>query len=270
MITFRHADETELDRILGWAADEGWNPGLDDATAFFAADPRGFFVAIEDEIPVASISVVNHNDDFAFLGLYIVHPNNRGKGIGYALWQHAIKHAGDRTIGLDGVPAQQSNYAASGFTRGGSTKRFSGSVAAEARSDIRDASTSEIPKLVDQEAIISGVRKAAYLTAWFTNTEHRKTLIDNQGFCTVRKCREGAKVGPLLAHDVSAATRLVRHAASVFAGDLILDVPESSGELVRLCGRFELEPGFETTRMYLGEHPVKTTSLFAMASLELG
>ena len=122
--SFRTATLPELSRILDWAADEGWNPGIEDAEAFFAADPGGFFVADHDGTPVAAISVVNHSDSFAFLGLYICHPDWRGTGLGFALWTHAIAHAGGRTIGLDGVPAQQDNYARSGFELAGRTRRL--------------------------------------------------------------------------------------------------------------------------------------------------
>ena len=110
MTRYRTATLRDLSLILDWAADEGWNPGLDDAEAFFAADPAGFFVAVdEQDNPVASISVVNHTDDFAFLGLYIVRKEFRGRGIGLGLWKHALQHAGARTVGLDGVEAQQDN-----------------------------------------------------------------------------------------------------------------------------------------------------------------
>ena len=50
---------TELELVLDWAADEGWNPGLDDAAAFYAADPAGFLIKEVDGQPVAAISVVN-------------------------------------------------------------------------------------------------------------------------------------------------------------------------------------------------------------------
>jgi len=37
-------NEDELNLALEWAAAEGWNPGLDDAKCFYAADPNGFFL----------------------------------------------------------------------------------------------------------------------------------------------------------------------------------------------------------------------------------
>lgn len=271
MTGFRTATLDDVHQMLDWAAHEGWNPGLDDAAAFFAADPAGFFVAVEGNAPVACISVVNHTDAFAFLGLYIAHPEIRGKGIGYGLWQHAIDHAGTRTIGLDGVPEQQSNYAASGFRNAGSTTRFAGSVSVEETRAARLAEVGDIPDLIAREAAASGVRKDAYLTAWFTNTSNRQTMISADGFCTVRRCRAGAKIGPLVADTVEGAKDLMQQAAAVFGPDLIIDVPTSAPDLNTLCHSLGMTPGFETARMYRGTPPVSgDTSFFAVTSLELG
>ncbi|WP_375230929.1 GNAT family N-acetyltransferase [Roseobacter sp. S98] len=276
MIDFRNADQSELVTVLDWAADEGWNPGLDDAAAFFQADPEGFFVAASPKgALVAAISVVNHSDSFAFLGLYIVRPDWRGKGIGFGLWQHATGHAGARTIGLDGVEAQQENYAVSGFSHAGGTTRFSGTVHGQTDPDVTLAGPAEIEKLVGKEARASGLIKTAYLEAWLTQCETRKTLIldagqSGSGFCTVRACREGAKIGPLVADNAQVADRLIRHAATLFGGPVTLDVPGSSSGLADLCRELCLVPGFRTARMYRGPGPTCGHAFYAVTSLELG
>jgi len=266
----RTATRAELDQILNWAADEGWNPGLDDAGAFYAADPKGFFVAIEDGHPVASISVVNHTDDFAFLGLYIAHPDHRGKGIGFDLWQRALDHAGQRTFGLDGVAAQRGNYEASGFRMAGGTTRFTGQIAPMDHDDIRVARPSDTAELIAAEAAATGIPKSGYLGAWFQNTPTRQTLIAKRGFCTVRQCRTGAKIGPLLAEDTNAARALIQQAATRFDGPMTIDVPDSSDKLIALCRSFDMDAGFETARMYRGAQPVIQKSTFAVTTLELG
>ena len=111
----RTMTRADLDLALNWAAAEGWNPGLSDAAAFQDADPEGFLLAEIDGTPAASISVVRFGGDTAFLGLYICAPEFRGRGTGYALWQAGMDRLAPRSTGLDGVPAQQANYAVSGF-----------------------------------------------------------------------------------------------------------------------------------------------------------
>src|SRR6267378_4406411 len=115
-----------MDRALDWAAEEGWNPGLDDAGCFRQADEGGFIAGFIDGQMVASISVVAYDHAFAFLGFYIVAPVFRGHGFGFALWRAGMARLGDRLIGLDGVVAQQDNYARSGFRLAWRNVRYEG------------------------------------------------------------------------------------------------------------------------------------------------
>ena len=64
----------EIAVAADWAAAEGWNPGLGDAACFATVDAGGFFIGELDGAPAATISCVNYNDRFAFLGFYIVRP----------------------------------------------------------------------------------------------------------------------------------------------------------------------------------------------------
>ena len=114
-LAIRPMRRADLDIAIDWAAAEGWNPGLDDADAFLAADPQGFLMGWLGDEPVACISVVAYGAAYGFLGFYICRPEFRGQGHGWALWQAGIARLGDRTIGLDGVVEQQANYARSGF-----------------------------------------------------------------------------------------------------------------------------------------------------------
>jgi RimJ/RimL family protein N-acetyltransferase len=99
----------EIGLASDWAADEGWNPGLADPACFGTVDPEGFLLGELDGRPAATISVVNYDANFAFLGFYIVRPDLRGRGYGLRIWQAGVAHAGSRTVGLDGVIAQQEN-----------------------------------------------------------------------------------------------------------------------------------------------------------------
>lgn len=111
----RTASREELEMMIDWAALEGWNPGLFDADAFYAADPKGFLMGFMDEEPISCISAVAYDHGFGFVGFYIVKPEYRGNGYGYQIWEVAIKYLTTQNIGLDGVLAEQENYKKTGF-----------------------------------------------------------------------------------------------------------------------------------------------------------
>src|SRR3546814_16767689 len=93
----------EVELAVEWAAREGWDPGVDDAACFRAADAGGFLMAFADGEPVASISVVNYGPGFGFLGFYICRPDRRCRGIGHRLWPARMARPGDRRVRPDGV-----------------------------------------------------------------------------------------------------------------------------------------------------------------------
>ncbi|MEL7179952.1 MAG: GNAT family N-acetyltransferase [Pseudomonadota bacterium] len=276
MTRYRTATLSELSLILDWAAEEGWNPGLDDAEAFFATDPGGFFVAVDkQDEPIASISVINHTADFAFLGLYIVRKEFRGRGIGLGLWRHAMQHAGSRTVGLDGVEAQQNNYRSSGFDYSGATTRFTGRLTEQIGQDIRTVELQDIPTLIQMEGEASGESKPGYLRPWLIGSDTRATFVkrDQSGrfsFCTIRTCQTGAKIGPLVATNVDVARELIAHAATGISGPISMDVPNTSTALTKMCRTMEWQPGFQTARMYKGVFDASGHKCFAVTSLELG
>jgi GNAT superfamily N-acetyltransferase len=118
----------EIAIAVDWAAAEGWNPGLTDATCFATVDPDGFLVGELDGAPVATVSCINYDARFAFLGFYIVRRDVRGRGYGLRIWNAAMAHAGARVIGLDGVVGQQENYEKSGFALAYANVRYSGTA----------------------------------------------------------------------------------------------------------------------------------------------
>lgn len=267
-----HADE--LPRILDWAAAEGWNPGHDDAPAFFAADPNGFFVADSGDGPVAAISVVNHDPGMAFLGLYIVDPDRRGQGIGRALWDHALTHAAGRTVGLDGVPAQQDNYRKSGFVRTGETARYEGPLTGMPDPAIRPVTQADLPALIAMDRAAQGYARPAFLGAWLTDTATRRTLVlgpGHTGFVTLRACRIGTKIGPLIAATEQGALTLLRAAAAAAGpGPRVVDVPDTQPALAAFCREAGMACSFTTARMYRGPAPTPGPAIATVATLELG
>jgi hypothetical protein len=64
---------------------------------------------------------------------------------GLRTWKAAISHAGQRTIGLDGVVAQQENYSRSGFVLSYRNIRFGGTLAPAPRSLLGVLALTHVP-----------------------------------------------------------------------------------------------------------------------------
>ncbi|PKA41454.1 GNAT family N-acetyltransferase [Rhizobium sullae] len=268
----------ELELVLEWARQEGWNPGLDDSLAFQEADPSGFFVGAVGEVPVGSISVVKYGEGLAFLGLYIVHPDFRGKGYGRALWKAGVASAADRTIGLDGVPAQQENYRKAGFEPAYTTVRYGGVPKTLPQSLLLAHPVSDkLDGLFRYDASIFTEPRNAFVAAWCKRRRGRKTVIVRKsgkirGYATIRRCYEGYKIGPLFAADAETAAALLAELLPEAGGEpVFIDVPAANREALALAESLGLEPVFETARMYRGAAPhMPLKNVYGITTLELG
>ncbi len=263
--------------VTGWAADEGWNPGLRDTAAFFAQDPRGFFLGRVDGEPVSAISVVTYDAAYAFLGFYLVRPDARGRGHGIATWRAALAHAGDRTVGLDGVPAQQANYRRSGFRHRHDSMRYVGPASPGPRpAHVRPAAEAGPAALAAYDSSCFPADRPRFLARWLDTPGHTVlvSVVDGRvtGYGVVRPAREGARIGPLFADTRADAEALLDGLTADLDGAPVgIDVPLSNASAVALAESRGLRPAFATARMYTG--PVREFAqhkVFGITTLELG
>ncbi|WP_027258446.1 GNAT family N-acetyltransferase [Leisingera aquimarina] len=270
----------EIQTAVHWAALEGWNPGPWDAACFGAVDPQGFWGGFLDGRMIACISVVNYSDAFAFLGFYIVVPDCRGQGYGYALWQKALEHAGSRSVGLDGVVDQQGNYRRSGFELAYRNIRFGGvpSGGPAVSQDYEVAPLTETGAGLEAlDARVFPAPRRVFWQHWLGAEGHVSSAAYQHGglagFGTLRPCGRGCKIGPLVATSRPAAEAvLARLLQELPEGqEVFLDVPEPHAEAVDLACSMGVAPVFETARMYRGTAPrLETGLIFGVASFELG
>jgi len=269
----------EIGSAIDWAAAEGWNPGLNDAACFYAADPDGFLAGVVDGELVATISVVKYGAAFGFLGLYIVKPAYRGCGYGLGLWNAGLAHLGQRTIGLDGVVAQQDNYRRSGFSLAYRNIRYQGTKAAQRPGDPRIVPLSSIRfdevDAYDRSVFLAD--RTAFLKAWIAQPQGHAIgiLRDDRfaGYGVIRPARTGFKIGPLFADDPALAEALFDGLiAPIPSGSTFcLDVPEANPAAVALAESHAMSVVFETARMYSGQAPdLPVQRLFGVTTFELG
>ncbi|MGE0229816.1 MAG: GNAT family N-acetyltransferase [Dehalococcoidia bacterium] len=276
--TIRRMRPEEAQLAIDWATLEGWNPGLQDADAFYRTDPDGFFVGVLDGEVIGTLSGVAYDGGYGFLGLYIVKPEHRGNGYGLGLWHDVTAYLGDRNVGLDSVVAQEANYERSGFTRAYRNVRYEGQRPDVSADEDGIVPLSEVPfeEVLTYDRAVFPVERRDFLERWIAmpnsvalGLQRRDRLA---GFGVARKCDAGWKFGPLSADDEGVADALFRALCARLDDDLIyLDVPEPHREAVALAERYGMHPSFETVRMYNhGQPQVDLARIFGVTTFELG
>lgn len=274
----RTMQREEIQTAVDWAEQEGWNPGIHDAEAFYAADPEGFFVAELDGEPIGSVSVVNYDETFAFAGLYVVKPEYRDRGYGNRLCAAGWSHAGDRNIGADGVVAMQEKYRTrSGFRLAYRNIRFEGTGGGSEPEGPVDLMEVPFDRLSAYDARHFPAPRPAFLSSWIRQegTVGRAVLKndgDIGGYGVIRKCHNGHKIGPLFADTAETAENIFHALAAQAAGEPVyLDTPEPNAAAVALARRHGMSPVFETARIYTKAIPdLPLGEVFGVTSFELG
>ncbi|QDU60501.1 hypothetical protein Pan216_13420 [Planctomycetes bacterium Pan216] len=273
----RTMNRDDVDVALEWAAAEGWNPGLDDARSFWAADPSGFFVAESKGEPIAAVSAVAYDAQFGFVGLYIVRPDFRNRWIGPKLADVALAYLGDRIIGCDGVVEQVESYRKLwNFELITQNIRFEGTGGGTRPGEVVDLADVPFEEVMRYDRLCFPAERSAFLERWIDRPKGGAVGVprDGQlaGYGVIRACRQGWKIGPLFADDASIAESLLESLLSTIPGELYYwDIAGLNAEAKAMAAARQLTKVFETARMYKNGRPqVDDAKVFGVTTFELG
>jgi GNAT superfamily N-acetyltransferase len=272
----RQMTRGEADTAIAWAAEEGWNPGLHDADAFYQADPAGFFAIDAGDHMIGCVSIVRYSEDFMFGGLYIVHPDFRNQGIGGAVLNFVSTYSKDSNLGIDGVFAMQSVYEKSGFRFAYRNIRFEGSGKGSVDKSLTPLREVPFPRILAYDSRFFPTVREGFLKHFLYQPDCKgyasitNGSLDGYGF--IRTCFNGYKIGPLFADNPNIAEKIYSALSSV-AEDMpvFLDVPEPNKAGVALAAAHGMTEVFGTARMYTRELPkLPVEQIFGVTTFELG
>ena len=136
--------------VVGWFAPRG------EFELFFAHDLAGCLVA-EADLEKIGICIATPYEEQGFLGMLIVVPEARGRGVGRRLLERAIDYLhrrGARIIGLDGVLAAVPLYERLGFQKVCRSLRFIGTLQGRDHPHVRTIRVEDLDAVyaLDREA----------------------------------------------------------------------------------------------------------------------
>jgi hypothetical protein len=282
-------DEAEV--LLGWAAAEGWNPGLADLEVAWSFDPQGF-IALRHTAPgqaeelVGGGAILSYGGQCGFMGLFIMRADHRGQGLGRVLWHERLRRLQGRLqpgafIAMDGVLNMAPFYAAGGFVQHYHDLRFHGpadTAALVVPVGVVTVPLASVPfaevDAYDRE--VFGRPRTGFLRRWLAvNGGHGvavRTEGGLRGYGFLRPCLNGHKFGPVFADDAATARALLRDLMARVPGETVaLDVPEPNGEAMAIAAELGWASPFSCAKMFLGGSPPDTTArVYGVTSFEFG
>lgn len=285
MSTIRGMTHSELRTLVDWAGREGWNPGRNDADLFWDLDPDGFLALEVDGRLAGGGAIIRYDERFGFMGLFLVDPAHRGRKLGTELWyarrdRLLARMQPDAAIGLDAVDAMIPFYERGGFQAHYRHRRFEVPAAA-GKAPPADANVVELsrvpwPQVTELDRRGFPADRSRFLQAWVRQPGATSLgLVEGdrlRGYGTLRPCRTGWKVGPLLAEDRDSAERLLRRFRQIAGEDpLTVDLPDNNPAAVSLARDLGMREVFGCVRMYYGPAPrIHDSQVFGVATLEVG
>jgi GNAT superfamily N-acetyltransferase len=261
-----------------------WNQTEADWLLFIERWPEHAFAAVHQDEIVGSAAAVNYDNRAAWIGMVLVDPEHRRRGIAGELMRTVIRSLPDcRSIGLDATPAGRPVYAGMGFTDGEPLTRYvAEKVLPPSRTGLRSvavtvAGAEDFGVIAALDRRLFHADRAGVLERFFHRAPHLALVAGTgpeiAGFCLGRPGERYTQIGPVAAASAPAGDALLEQALIQLRGSpALIDLPSRHlpawGE--RLCAAGFVEQR-SFTRMYLRNcHPIDMASFYAAAGPEFG
>ncbi len=292
LLSIKPLCEADIDFVTEISRKEGFAPGVGDLDIYKNTDKQGLWVGWLNDNPIGCIAGVRYNENYGFLGLFLVIEKYRGRGFGLQLWKKALDHLNDLPcVGLEAAPERIADYTNWGFTITSNTTRWQwlgdGKLLQENLSieDLHDFRFVEGPSIPSNavekfDETRENTPRPHFLSNWLNHPAGKViAVIDNEGLChgfgRIRPCLlksgDGWRIGPLMADTPKLLKILLKKLIDSHPGLIIIDAPGLNNSASELFTDLGFESESETFRMYKGyQPPVSMNDVYGLACLELG
>lgn len=277
---FRKNDIAFADSLRALA---GWNQRPQDWLRFLDHQPGGCFIAEWGGHPVGTATTTIYEDKVAWIGMVLVHPEARRRGIGRALLEHCIAFLQPRVtcIKLDATPLGRTLYEKLGFKDEWTLQRWESrraKIPAKPRGGrVRQWKSEDTRAMQALDQAAFGVNRWRMVRRMAR--QPARSLVGQspmRGIDAFGILREGARahyLGPVVGESIAAAEPLLR----TFVGTLpwqqmFWDIPDANTDAVELARCLGFASQRPLIRMALGENkwPGKPQHIYALAGPEIG
>jgi len=262
----------------------GWNQTLADWERFLSLEPDGCFLAEWNGASAGTATTTVYGPELAWIGMVLVHPDYRRRGIGRALLEKCIEHLhqrGVRCIKLDATPLGKMVYASLGFKDEWTLMRWQREPGATVRTNadlsIPDWGEADTAAIETFDSAVFGVSRQRLVPVLARQSRAAFVLESAPGqvagYGLMRSGARALYLGPVVAASADTARHLVQALLTRCDGERIFwDIPDQNTAAMEWASRHGFTAQRSLTRMYLGENlaPGDPRRQFALAGPEIG
>jgi GNAT superfamily N-acetyltransferase len=264
----------------------GWNQTKTDWERFLETSEAGCFVAELDGQVCGTAATISFENRFAWVGMVLVDPGYRGRGIGTRLLEQTIEYLdtqGIPCIKLDATPQGRPLYEKLRFVAEYEIERWTlrrPPLQATGRSDAgphQKLSPSLLEDILETDRTVFGADRSFLLKSLHQQTPAFTAGIEAegalQGYTFGRKGSFADHLGPWMANDAPTARKLLERFLALSVRDvLIVDCLKSNSVARDQLRSFGFSYTRPLTRMYRGDnaHPGRVEQLCAILGPEFG
>lgn len=256
----------------------GWNQTEADLRRLLMLEREGCFAACVGGRVVGTATTTTYGSDLAWIGMVLVDPEHRRRGIATALMEQALaclRARGIRTIKLDATPAGRSVYERLGFIAENVVERWSGTAHGKF---VEGTHTTDWRDVAALDRLVFGADRGELMRSMLADAATPLLVRWGQernvaGYACGRAGVRDGYIGPVVGDGVDTVRALLSPAFARFEGRLVnVDIVAEFPGAIELMRDLGFERQRELLRMRLGP-AIQLASLprvFAIAGPEVG
>lgn len=276
------ADLPFADQVRAFA---GWNQTSDDWRLFLEWHPDGCFVGEWDGVPAGTATTICYGTALAWIGMVLVHPEHRRRGVGRALLDHCLAFLRERrvrSVKLDATPLGKTLYDQLGFRDEWTLARWEiASAPALSQPDtdaaVRPLDDDDWGQLLALDDAVFGLPRHRVLRGLGRHAHRAMVCTDRQGnvngFGFLRPGARAMYVGPVAASNAEAGLGLMRALLARARGSPVYcNIPDQNQRALDFIQQVGFTKQRPFVRMFLGDNPSPGTplDLYSIAEPAIG
>ena len=266
---------------LALCREAGWNQIADDWDLLLRHSRGAARVVLDEGAIVGTVTAVDYERRFGWIGMVLVHDRHRHLGLGTRLLSMAMDQlSGCETVKLDATPAGRRVYLPLGFADEWGLMRMeavASPMVQPGNVSVRAIRPDDVATILAWDREVFGADRGALLARYWELAPQYGQIAERgrnlAGFALSRRGFRWDQVGPVVATDRETAQSLLATLFADHAGQqFLIDAPLADPQWVAWLRAIGFSDQRPYTRMFKGpnRHPGRPSRQFAILGPELG